>query len=388
VREFLYFAFGRVFVAPARRGGRMLRVNTVKARGRVGSFLASLYRELGDMLPISGIVFLVFGIIAGLSLLKPIPHFVQILLGTITCGLAIPIYYAARYDKELNTFRRREQLLDGDCKPDGAPYNAFVVMRRAGFSDRENFLNEFRSVPAEAKNIVLVLRQTRTKIWYGKPPNTVESMKRQLEHRNKDTRASKIEIKWVCIENQHSTFEAYLSYARFEADILYCQNPAYAELLNQSDIADFRSKLADHLKNEQELKKECVVKPAAIVGLKQHYLPSTLKRREVLSRLVEKEESEVMLVSDDRKRLGMVTLGGLVKRTFASFLPGDGEKQLLERKIQDWTEQCRQRVADLEAAGIQPPPAATGDEQPDYDTMVPADMGRWRGTGDLRFRQP
>jgi hypothetical protein len=384
----LYWMTGFWCVAPMRRGGRYVRAYVGEKRGVADDLFARLRREMGETLLYAGFILMVFGILLYFPALGPLPQIVRIVFGALFCGTAIPIYLAYTHKTVLDAFLERERLLDGPCQPDGAPYNFTVEMQKATFSDRENFLNEFRSVPKTAKNVVLVLRQSRKKLWYGKPPYTVESMIRQLQRRKDDARASEIGIAWVCIENKYKTFEAYLSYARFESDVMHCRNPAYADLLSTGDLEEFRRKLQDHKDGEADLKKACVVKPNTIVGLSEDHLPATATRREVLSRLAASGKSEVMLVSDDRKRLGMLTLGNLVKTIFINFLLNKDEELSFERRIREWSEQCRQRVADLEAVEIQPPPAATGDEQPDYDTMVPADMGRWRGTGDLRFRQP
>jgi len=378
---------GRLLVAPLRRGGRILRVKTGRLRGRIAGFLTNVKHELGDMLPISLAVFAVFIIILIFSQFRPLHPVLQIVLGSALCGVLIPIVSAALHEKELQAFQRREHTIDGECKHDGAPYNAAVMMQKAAFSDRENFLNEFRSVPLDAKSVVLVLRQSRKKLWYGKPPYTVESMIRQLEKRKNDARAAKIPVEWVCIENKYNTFEAYLSYARFETDILHCKNPAYAELLNIGEVEEFRRKLQDHKDGEDGLKKTCVARPNTILGLNAYHLPMWVTRRQVLTKLLETGNNDVMLVSDDRKRLGIVTLNNLLRKALAFFLPRASEQQVFERKIREWTELCRARVAALEAVDIPSPPAETGDDRPDYDSMMPTDGLRRRGA-DLPFTPP
>jgi len=383
VGEFLYFMSGRLLVAPLRRGGRILRAKARYWSGKAANFLARLKQELSEALPIALIICAVFL----LTLFVPLPPLLRIVLGAVTCGAVIPVFYAFSRERDLTAFQQRERSLDGVCQTDGAPYDAAVFLRKAAFSDRENFLNEFRSVPAGAKSVVLVLLQTRKESWYGSAPYTVESMKRQLQRRNDDPYASKIDVRWVCIENKYNTFEAYMGYSRFAADILYCENPAYADLLNTGDVDKFRRKLQDHKDGEDGLKKACVARPNVIAGLCGRFLPTWVTRRQVISKLIAEGHSEVMLVSDDCKRLGIVTLNSLLQRTFLSFLFTPGDLQALDRKIEGWREECRRRVAELEAAEIPPPPAETGDDRPDYDSMVPTDGLRRRGAG-LRFRRP
>lgn len=392
MRETLYFIAGYA-LAPLRRGTRNVRVHVRESVTHAKNYSDSLFDELWrNGLTFAALIFSTVLILfmAGRPVSIPLP--VWLVGVSIRAGMAasvltlvIAVICAFRRDEAVTDREKVERDLAGTCPPDSEPYNIAVVMRGAAWCDRTNFLHEFRSVPAEAQGVILVLRQTRAR-WHYSTPYMFESMRRQLSERKNHPEFSKIKVDWVCFENKHGTFEAYMGYSRFEADILERRNTAYAELLSLTGVEEFRAALARHKANDDDQKKAGVVKPDTIGGLETRCVSRELSKREVLTRLVTKGESDIMLASDDRKRLGVVTLAKLVEKMLGGFIHQGPALEKLNSRIEEWDKQSLERAREIESRDIPAQPPITGDDSPGYDKMVPFRGARRRP--DLRLTPP
>lgn len=373
LKEFAYYATGRA-VACWRRLARRLCVWfgkwVEKMKGRFDDLATFLVTLLVVM-----VVVLIWYCVIFFALAKfSIPTLWQ--MGALTIGSALTLasINASRRDENvqiLNAFQQRERKLDGNVEADGAPYNAAAVLRGATSFDRENFLNEFRAIPKDSKSVILVLRQTRKNDPRARAPYTLESLQRQLQHWKEHKRLRKIEVKWVCIENKHNTVEAYLPYSQFEAEVL-CGNAAYTKLISTGDLREFRKRMTDAKKAEESQKKNCNIKRNILVGLKRDRLPIKTSRREALSYMVRSRKGDVMLVADDGKRFGILSLYPLLEQSLTHLMPSPGAIAGLDKKIGDWIGKLDEKMDDEEDSTIPSPPDETSDDSPEYDSKLPS----------------
>lgn len=396
-KETLYWLAGRWAVAPARKLASRTRVYDLEQTGSVAHF----FRYVRDAYARIGLpVFLLALTVVGFSYLLAIGILVKfakskalwpVLLSLDVLGAAALITIAAAiacaiwHEEATKERTDNDRALGGDCPPDGAPYNAAVVIRINNWTDRENFQNEFRSVPDDTTGVILVLRQARKRPHYD-IAYIFESMRRQLEARNKHEKLKDIKVEWVCFENKHGTFEAYMPYARFEADILEKKNTAYAALLCLTDVKEFRDALRGHKDDDETQKAKGVVKPDTICGLITRCTTRRVSKKEALTLLFADSQSDVMLLSDDRKRYGIVTLAKLTERMFSGFTCRGDPLERLRKRIADWDAASWARAREIELHDIAQLPPPAGDDFPDYDSRAPLRLPlRKRPTAFWRF---
>jgi hypothetical protein len=404
LKECAYYAFGRLGGPYARRHARRVRavvadkIEDVKALGH--EYLVEL-RNVHYVIAIVLIAFLLLLVVplppqtmtwarfaANVHALWASPWFIGwAVVASILCAVLIAFVYVFGRIDELDDLHARERKQAGHCEPDGEPHNAAVFLRGATAFDRENFLNEFRSIPKEANEIVLVLRQTRRPSWFRGTPYTFDSMRRQIEARQEALRMARAKaekkstpfvepaVAWVCFVTKHNTVEAYQPYSRFEDDILKCGNQTYVDLINDGNVYSFR----DRVIKLMDESKSCVMGPKPVRALGNNFLPANLTGKERLTRkqalawLVRLRKSEAMLVTNERKRLGMVTIYSLVDQLEGDFLPAE---QPLAGRVEARLSEIADRVRELEEGDpIPTPPDYTADDDPVYDTMVPYSGG-------------
>ena len=371
-KETLYYLFGWL-IAFVRRNARIQRV-------RADGFWHKAYRGLADTgneLNLSAVLFwlIAVAVLGTIVLARPAASMMWQLWWILGCAtilmmlhIALRLLVREQVEQQHTENQRR---FEGVCRPDSDPFNTAVVIRGNVWCDRENFLNEFRAVPEDATGVVLVLRQTPAAKHHFSMPYAFESMRRQLEARSKHPELSKIKVDWVCFENKFHTVEAYMSYGRFESDILERKNTAYAQLLSITGAAQFRKFLADHSLLDGEQKKTGISRPDTICGLEKRWTSHKFSKLDVLTIMLEGGAGDIMLVSKDRKRLGIVTLAGLVKVLLGGYTDKNAVATGLNKRIQEWNEASAKLVKKLEDEVIAELPPVTGDDWPGRGAGLP-----------------
>jgi len=382
----IYFAIGWA-IAPLRRGARSVNAKIKErfaaSKRRANTFFQRLKRGAEFSLLIVAMLATAAAIASAIkyqgraaelwaALQQESGLIVALLVAAIFSGIVIAFLRAFDAETTTDTYERREYELRGTVHPDGAPHNAFAELRSATAVDKYNFVNELRSIPDDARNVTLVLRQTRRKCWLFEPPHTIESMERQLRQRNGDEKARKIDLKWVVILNRHETFEAFMPYSRFENDILKCRKTAYATLLSERDLAKFKDAIADHIKRSKEQSDSCMNQGDTIAELSVDALPMGQSRKDILTALMEKKWREAMLLTSDYKRYGIVTLFALLNQASMDRALGITGAEATVERLESLLHKARREAEEIENSDVPSPPDPTSDDNPLYDAITPS----------------
>lgn len=369
IKESLYFIVGCTF-AKILRWLHQRRGRTVALQNEGRQFILDTW----DVIRFPGLViFLVtFAAIFFASTLPPSAPLPKALFVAASCALAITItdivLHLITRSKAAQQYIESVRLLTGRCHPDGAPFNAAVVIRGATWSDRTNFLNEFRKIPLEAKSVVLVLQQTPSANFFFSTPHAYESMRRQLEARNSHETLKNIKVDWVCFENRSNRAVAYMRYDRFERDILVEKNTSYAELLRMTSTGDFKNFLETHIQYEKEQKETAVTRPNTIQGLAMRIDSYERSKLDIFSRMIDRGENDLLLASRDRKRLGIATFMAVTKSLFDIHVYKDDDLRRLNEAISTWEKESTEIADKIDGEIIQAAPPVTGAEYPDAIT--------------------
>jgi hypothetical protein len=369
IKESLYFIVGSTFAKIVRWSRRRRgRAADLRHEGR------QLILDIWDVIRFPGLVIFLVTFIAIFfaSTLPPSAPLPKTAFVAASCALAITIadiiLHLITRSKAAQQHTESVRRLTGKCQPDGAPFNAAVVIRGATWSDRENFLNEFWKVPHEAKSVVLVLQQTPSAKFFFSTPHAYESMRRQLEARNSHETLKKIKVDWVCFENRFNRVVAYMRYDRFERDILVEKNTSYAELLRITSPSDFKKFLDTHIQYEKEQKETAVTRPNTIQGLAMRIDSYERSKLDIFSRMIDRGENDLLLASVDRKRLGLVTFMAVTKSLFDVHIYKGDELRRLNEAISEWEKDSTEISDKIDGEIIQPSPPVTGAEYPDAIT--------------------
>lgn len=366
IKESLYFIFGctlAIFVRWSRQ--RLGTAASLRNEGR------QFIHDVWDVARFPGgaiflITFTAISFVSIFFLSAPVTVALRIaaVCALIITSIDVILHLMTRSDTVQHHIENVRRLM-GKCQPDSAPFNAAAVIRGATWCDRTNFLNEFRKIPLEAKSVVLVLQQTPSANFFFSIPHAYESMRRQLEARNNHDTLKKIKVDWVCFENKFHRVLAYMRYDRFERDILVEKNTSYTELLRITSTIGFKQFLDTHIQYEKEQKETAVTRPNTISGLAMRIDSCERSKLDIFTRMIDRGESDLLLASIDRKRLGVVTFTAVTKALFDNHIYKGSQLSALNKSISDW-EKISTEIADkIDGEIISAAPPVTGSEYPD-----------------------
>ncbi len=243
-------------------------------------------------------------------------------------------------------FHAEDRYLNELATPDAGyfTHRVFLQVDRS----QANFLGQFLDVPANRKEIMLVLRQGPKKDWRGRRSYSLGIIQKQIKPLFEDKYASiRPKLQWVCFVTRRKKFVAYMPFEVFAVDVIHGHNQEYETLLNTADPTEFEKKLQEHSDDAIfPLAKRST--PTHILNLFSTSVPDGSSRKKAMLTLIDKDRDEGMLVSSDRKPVGVVSM-----RTLAEGL-------LKTRNDPDW-------VRDWRADKDDSPPDAGNDERFDHE---------------------